>query len=92
MNIFNFSIRVTNRKQFTLLVERMEEHPSVARGQKFCQASGINREMYNDVWKELTKALNSLGPPIRNEKDWQKVSYLAILEQLFSKSSSIDKT
>ncbi|XP_065078251.1 uncharacterized protein LOC135701395 [Ochlerotatus camptorhynchus] len=30
-------VRVTHHKQFAFLVDRMEAHPSVVRGQKFCE-------------------------------------------------------
>ncbi|XP_062534185.1 uncharacterized protein LOC134203323, partial [Armigeres subalbatus] len=66
-------VRVTNRKQFNLLVTQMEAQPAVARGLKFCEASGINRNSYDDMWRDLTVRLNSLGPPTRTEKDRQKV-------------------
>ncbi|XP_062537837.1 uncharacterized protein LOC134206162 [Armigeres subalbatus] len=72
-------IRVTNRKQFNLLVDRMSENPSVARGQKYCEAAGVNRQTYDDVWKDLANGLNSLGPPTRAAKDWQKVCQLKIM-------------
>ncbi|XP_029733468.1 uncharacterized protein LOC115269191 isoform X1 [Aedes albopictus] len=73
MKIVYFSVRVTNRKQFEHLVSRMEAHPTVAKGLKFSEASGVSQDAFVSVWKELAAGLNSLGPPIRTVKDWQKV-------------------
>ncbi|XP_055632535.1 uncharacterized protein LOC129773011 [Toxorhynchites rutilus septentrionalis] len=66
-------VRVTNCKQFELLVARMEAHPAVARGVMFCQASRITKERYTEIWKDLATGLNSLGPPTRSVHEWQKV-------------------
>ncbi|XP_001661174.2 uncharacterized protein LOC5574104 [Aedes aegypti] len=67
-------VRVTNRKQFQLLVDQMEAHPAVAKGLKFCVESGYRNEAaYNGVWKNIATELNSMGPPIRSPKEWQKV-------------------
>ncbi|XP_065081772.1 uncharacterized protein LOC135704225 [Ochlerotatus camptorhynchus] len=66
-------IRVTNQKQFAFLVDRMEAHPSVARGQKFCEAAAMDRQKYHALWTDFSGRLNSLGPPTRDVKGWQKV-------------------
>ncbi|XP_055623262.1 uncharacterized protein LOC129766699 [Toxorhynchites rutilus septentrionalis] len=66
-------MRVTNCKQFELMVARMEAHPAVAKGLKFCEASRITRESYLEIWNDLTTGLNSLGPPTRSVHEWQKV-------------------
>ncbi|XP_055637341.1 uncharacterized protein LOC129776007 [Toxorhynchites rutilus septentrionalis] len=66
-------MRVTNCKQFELMVARMEAHPAVAKGLKFCEASRITRESYLEIRNDLTTGLNSLGPPTRSVHEWQKV-------------------
>ncbi|XP_062535366.1 uncharacterized protein LOC134204575 [Armigeres subalbatus] len=66
-------VRVTNRKQFEFLVNRLETQPAVAKGLKFCEASGVHQVVYTEFWNELAVGLNSLGPPTRTVKDWQKV-------------------
>lgn len=80
MKIVYFSVRVTNRKQFEHLVSRMEAHPTVAKGLKFSEASGVSQDAFISVWKELAAGLNSLGPPIRTVKDWQKVCVIKSLK------------
>ncbi|XP_021697308.1 uncharacterized protein LOC110675807 [Aedes aegypti] len=69
----NFRVRVTNRKQFEFLVNRMEANPKLAKGLKFCEATGISSNTFTSIWHDLTVGLNSLGPPTRTVKDWQKV-------------------
>nr|XP_029712742.1 protein PRRC2C-like [Aedes albopictus] len=66
-------VRVTNRRQFEHLVDRMEANPSVAKGLKFCEGSGLTADAFARLWEELAVGLNSLGPPTRSVKDWQKV-------------------
>lgn len=71
--IFISRVRVTNRKQFEMLVAQMEAHPAVAKGLKFCAATGSSEATYEGVWKNITLELNSVGPPTRTAKEWQKV-------------------
>ncbi|XP_065093822.1 uncharacterized protein LOC135714404 [Ochlerotatus camptorhynchus] len=66
-------VRVTNCKQFNLLVSRMEANSAVAKGMKYSEAFHISKERYADIWNELCSGLNSLGPPTRSVQGWQKV-------------------
>ncbi|XP_065075289.1 uncharacterized protein LOC135699037 [Ochlerotatus camptorhynchus] len=66
-------VRVTNRKQFEMLVSMLEEHPPVAKGQKFCEVMHISKQNYTEIWDGIRKKLNSLGPPMRTVEGWQKV-------------------
>ncbi|XP_062551180.1 uncharacterized protein LOC134216254 [Armigeres subalbatus] len=79
-------VRITNRKQFEHLVHWMEENPKVAKGQKYCEATGINIISYEEKWSNLAVALNSRGPPTRSVKDWQR---LAAMEKIGAESTLV---
>ncbi|EAT32732.1 AAEL015047-PA [Aedes aegypti] len=66
-------VRITNRKQFELLVASMEQNPSIAKGLKYCEAIHMGKDIFLDTWKNLSMRLNSLGPPTRSVPEWQKV-------------------
>ncbi|XP_055622387.1 uncharacterized protein LOC129765956 [Toxorhynchites rutilus septentrionalis] len=65
--------KITNKKQFELMVGILEKNPTVAKGLKFAECSGIGRGHFNNVWSDITATLNSAGPPIRKTQEWQKV-------------------
>lgn len=71
--------KVTNKKQFELMVGILEENPAVAKGLKFAECASLGRGHFNDVWTDITATLNSAGPPTRKTTEWQKVRYLFVI-------------
>ncbi|XP_062713120.1 uncharacterized protein LOC134290104, partial [Aedes albopictus] len=55
----------TNKDQFLRLVEELEEQPDIAKG--------FARFDTGPFWENLSKELNSLGPPIKTSGEWKKV-------------------
>lgn len=53
----------------------MEKHPHFAKGATYVQ----DKEKYKSLSEELSKELNSQGPPIRSKPaDWLKVIFKSI--------------
>lgn len=54
-----------------IIVEFMDENPSLATGYKPNTNEG--RNLMNKLWDELVIILNANGPPIKDNKAWRKV-------------------
>lgn len=61
----------TKLSQFEILVQFMEDHPQLAKG----QMKALNaKTAANNLWKRLAENLNNEGPPVREVVGWKKVS------------------
>lgn len=58
------------------MVELMKIHPDIGRGKL---PFGCNKMQVKSTWDTFTEQLNSLGPPIKNTKEWQRVSIICIV-------------
>lgn len=67
--MYNLRVKVSTKAQLEKLVEYMLCNKEFAKGM-ICKASETGKEK----WKTLTNSLNSLGPPVRDEEGWSKVS------------------
>ncbi|XP_017474316.1 PREDICTED: uncharacterized protein LOC108364943 [Rhagoletis zephyria] len=63
-------VKITTRQQFEILVQQMEQNPSIARG---VRAFGETKANTEHVWKEISSKLNSYGPPTRTSEKCQRV-------------------
>lgn len=67
---------MTNRRQIELLLVKMEENPSVAKGLKFCEATHIPKQSYTETWqnniitvfREKARELNQLMASLRSHE------------------------
>lgn len=64
------SIKRTNSNQFSKLVEIMEANPEIAKG---IGSFGSSKKNQAEYWDRFAIDLNSLGPPLREGKEWHKV-------------------
>lgn len=69
----SFRQKITNKKQFQLMIGMLEENPAAAKGLKFAESANFGRDQYTEVWNEIAAKLNSAGPPTRKIAEWQKV-------------------
>ncbi|XP_037807681.1 uncharacterized protein LOC119601054 isoform X1 [Lucilia sericata] len=60
----------TQQRQFEILVDFMEQHSDLAKGQLQC---GNAKQRANNLWTKLADDLNSNGPPVRDVAGWKKV-------------------
>lgn len=58
-----------NSRQDDALIEFIQNHLDLTRG--FTRSDKIDVE---NLWKDLVKELNSLGPPIHDLTGWKKVT------------------
>lgn len=63
-----FRSKITNKKQFEILLNEMETHPDIARGMFKGGKDELNR-----FWRNLEAELNSAGPPQKHISEWKKV-------------------
>lgn len=65
-------MKITNCKQFEMLVKLMEKNANVAKG---FMCFGSTKGEFTNIWNGFSDKLNSLGPPVRKTSEWQKVVY-----------------
>lgn len=53
----------------TILLQRMQENPSIAGGY-----TKDSKEQVASFWKALNEELNSSGPPVKSIFEWKKVT------------------
>lgn len=58
-----------NKYQTTILLQRMQENPSIAGGY-----TKDSKEQVASFWKALNEELNSSGPPVKSIFEWKKVT------------------
>ena len=61
-------LRTTNKKQISLLLQKMKENPSIAGG-----FSRDSKEAVTAFWNDAVVDLNSAGPPTKSIAEWKKV-------------------
>lgn len=57
-------------------MDLMKINPDIGRGKL---PFGYNKIQLKEKWDRFTEQLNGLGPPIRNTKEWQRVSSIFTL-------------
>lgn len=57
-----------NSRQEDALIDFMQSHTDLAKG--FTRCDRIDLE---NLWKDIAKELNSLGPPMHDISGWKKV-------------------
>lgn len=62
-------MKITTRKQFEKMVELLEKKPELAQSYH----NGLHKVDTKAEWIEISKKLNTLGPPSRTGPEWMKV-------------------
>lgn len=61
----------TTQQQYLEMLEFFEKNQSLATNNS--NTSGEGKVDSENLWKDLTATLNSLGPPSRDVKEWKRV-------------------
>ena len=70
---FKFRPKITSQCQFEELVRFMEANVGIARGYT---STKDGKKEAKKQWEEISNILNALGPPIRTENEWRRVSFI----------------
>lgn len=71
----NYRLKVTTARQYEILVDFFLTHSHLAKGRI---QSVEARKKAGELWEDLSKSLNAVGPPLRDVNGWKKVhNYLS---------------